>query len=67
MLVAILGLGVFFGMASGVAALVAGHSFLTALALYVCIGTVISLTTAIAILALDRLPDRKITAQGHFQ
>ncbi|MEQ9565016.1 MAG: hypothetical protein RLN85_04240 [Pseudomonadales bacterium] len=67
MLVAILGLGVLFGMISGVVAVIAGQTFLTALALYVCIGMVTSLTTAIAILAFDRLQDRKVTAQGYFQ
>lgn len=47
--------------------MIAGQTFLTALALYVCIGMVTSLTTAIAILAFDRLQDRKVTAQGYFQ
>lgn len=53
MMVGLLGLGMLLGTITGAVALIAGQSFLTALWLYISVGTVSTLAIAVALYAFS--------------
>ena len=66
MVIGIVGLGMLLGMFTGAAALITGQSFLTALGLYVAVGTLSTLTIAVVLYAssgvqnyIGNLPGRR--------
>lgn len=58
MMVGLLGLGMLLGMITGATALIAGQSFLTALWLYVSVGTLSTLSVAVALYAFSGRQER---------